>query len=54
MFNAEKCRHFAEECEQAASEADFRGYHEDMLLFARLWRELAVEREKANRTPTLH
>jgi hypothetical protein len=50
MFTAEKCRRLAEECEQNAGRAGYQVYSEDLQLVARIWRELAEERERNPRS----
>ena len=47
---SEKCRHLAEECEQNAGRAGFEEYREELQLVARIWRELAEEREQKPRS----
>ena len=45
MFTAEQCRRLAEECEQDAGRASSPKLHEEMLAVARMWRELAEQKE---------
>jgi hypothetical protein len=50
MFMPEKCRSLAEECEQDAGRANSPKFREDMLMVARVWRELAEEQERKLRS----
>jgi hypothetical protein len=50
MFMPEKCRSLAEECEQDAARADCPKRREDMLMVARVWRELAEDQERKLRS----
>jgi hypothetical protein len=50
MFTAETCRRLAEECEQNASRVGFEEYRKDLQLVARIWRELAEQREQKPRS----
>jgi hypothetical protein len=46
MLTAEHCLRLAEECEQAAARASALKLRQDMLMVARMWRELAARKEQ--------
>ena len=50
MFTVEECCRLAEECERDAGRATSAKYREDMLMVARVWRQLAEEREQKRRS----
>lgn len=50
MYTVEECRRRAEECERAAGGVNSPKQRETMLTIARIWRELAEEREQKSRS----
>jgi hypothetical protein len=50
MNTAENCMRFAEQCEIAASKAAAPKQRETMRAIARVWREIALERERKLRS----